>query len=128
MTGYLLDTHVLLWWISDDDRLGKQTREIIGNGKNAIFISAATTWEISIKRSLGKIQAPENMDAIVDEERFIRLPISLAHGDMAGRLPVIHRDPFDRMLVAQSIFENLILITSDTQIMAYEVRTMKADQ
>jgi len=128
MTGYLLDTHVLLWWISDDDRLGKQTREIIGNGKNAIFISAATTWEISIKRSLGKIQAPENMDVIVDEERFIRLPISLAHGDMAGSLPILHRDPFDRMLVAQAIFENLILITCDTQIMAYKVRTMKSDQ
>lgn len=128
MTGYLLDTHVLLWWISDDDRLGKQAREIIGNGKNAIFISAATTWEISIKRSLEKIQAPENMDAIVDEERFIRLPISLAHGDMAGRLPILHRDPFDRMLVAQATFEDLILITCDTQIMAYEVRAMKADQ
>ena len=124
MQRLLLDTHTLLWWLADCPQMGPRCRNVITEPRNQIFISAATTWEIAIKMSLGKIEAPEDMDTVVSDEGFSKLPITLYHGQLAGALPRIHRDPFDRMLIAQAQAEGLILVTADTVIARYGVRIM----
>lgn len=121
MQRFLLDTHVLLWWLDDSAELGPRCRELIADQRNQIYISAATTWEISIKKALGKLEAPDDIDMIVEDEGFSKLPISLYHGQLAGSLPMLHRDPFDRMLIAQAQAEGLILMTSDGNIGQYNV-------
>jgi PIN domain nuclease of toxin-antitoxin system len=122
MQRFLLDTHVFLWWLSDDAQLSAKCRVLIQDERNDVFVSAATTWEISIKSALGKLKAPEDMDAIVEDEGFGKLPISLYHGQLAGSLPLLHRDLFDRMLIAQAQAEGLILITADANIAGYALR------
>ncbi len=126
MKRLLLDTHVLLWWLSDDPRLGRATRQVISDPRNQVYISAVSTWEISIKKALGKLSAPDDMDAIVEEEDFDKLPITLFHGDQAGILPRHHKDPFDRMLIAQAQTEGLVIVTNDEEITRYGIRTMNA--
>lgn len=123
MQRFLLDSHVLLWWLADADELGSRCRELMADRRNQVFVSAATTWEIAIKMVLGKLEAPPDMDAIVEDEGFSKLAISLYHGQLAGGLPPLHRDPFDRMLIAQAQTEGLILITADDSIRQYTVRT-----
>lgn len=124
MKRYLLDTHVFLWWLSGDSSLGPRCREVISNGMNDVYVSAASTWEMSIKKALGKLKSPDDMDALVEEERFLKLPISLYHGQMAGTLPSYHRDPFDRMLIAQAQAEGLVLVTSDKMFTRYGVNVL----
>ncbi len=128
MQRFLLDTHVFLWWLGDAPELGPRCRELLADQRNEVFVSAATTWEISIKKALGKLDAPEDMDSIVEDEGFSKLPISLYHGQLAGSLPALHRDPFDRMLVAQAQAEGLILMTSDTNIGLYNVRLRNPEE
>lgn len=122
MRRLLLDTHVLLWWLSDDKSLGNATRKLISDPRNEVFVSAATTWEIAIKKNKGLLKAPDDMDRIVEDEGFSKLPVSLFHGEQAGDLPEIHRDPFDRMLVAQAQAEGLEIITADSEISKYGIR------
>lgn len=124
MKRILLDTHTLLWWLSGDPLLGKNALEIISNQENDIFVSAATTWEIAIKKTKGLLEAPDNFDAIIVDEGFKHLPISLYHGEQAGGLPLHHKDPFDRMLVAQAQAEGLILMTNDCEISKYGINTI----
>ena len=126
MKRLLLDTQTLLWWLADDPRLGKEARSAISESRNDVYVSAASNWEISIKKSVGKLAAPDDIDRVVEEEGFIKLPITLFHGDQAGMLPKHHKDPFDRMLVAQAQAEGLIMITSDRFIGQYVIRTMDA--
>jgi PIN domain nuclease of toxin-antitoxin system len=126
MRRLLLDTHTFLWWLADDSRLGTRTRALIADAKNQVFVSAATAWEISIKKSLGKLEAPDNLDAVVEEEDFEKLGITFFHGERAGDLPQPHRDPFDRMLVAQSQAEGLEIITADETIPKYGIKTFNA--
>ena len=126
MKRLLLDTHVLLWWLSDDSQLGEASRQAISNPRNQVYVSAASTWEISIKKSTGKLSAPEDMDAIVENEGFDKLPISLFHGEQPGLLPEHHKDPFDRMLIAQAQSEGLVIVTADEKIVQYNIRTMDA--
>ena len=121
MQRFLLDTHTLLWWSNDSPQLGPRCRQMISNDRNQVFVSAATTWEISIKMAIGKLRAPEDMDSVVEDEGFSKLPISLYHGQLAGSLPAHHRDPFDRMLIAQAQAEGLILITADENISLYNL-------
>jgi PIN domain nuclease of toxin-antitoxin system len=122
MQRFLLDTHVLLWWLDDSPKLGPRCKELIGDQRNEVFVSAATTWEISVKKALGKLEAPEDIDSIVEDEGFSKLPISLYYGQLAGSLPVLHRDPFDRMLIAQAQSDGLILMTSAENIGLYKLR------
>lgn len=122
----LLDTHALLWWIGDEKRLNKPAFAAITDRANEIFVSAASLWEISTKRNLGKLDAPENMCGIVQEKGFVDLPISMAHAEAAGALPLHHGDPFDRMLVAQAKIEGLTLMTDDPRMELYGVRSVKA--
>lgn len=126
MKRLLLDTHALLWWLSDDAQLGEETRRAISNPRNQVYVSAASTWEISIKKTIGKLSSPDDMDAIVEDEGFDKLPITLFHGEQAGLLPEHHKDPFDRMLIAQAQAEGLVIITNDKKIARYNIRTMDA--
>ena len=126
MKRLLLDTHVLIWWLANDMELGPEAKAMIAEPRNVIAVSAASTWEISIKRALGKIVVPEDMDAIVEDEGFIKLPISLFHGEQAGSLPAYHRDPFDRMLIAQAQAEGLEIVTGDAKFAQYCIKCIDA--
>jgi PIN domain nuclease of toxin-antitoxin system len=126
MRRLLLDTHVFLWWLSDDPALGAEARQMIGEPRNQVLVSAASIWEISIKQAKGMLEAPEDLEVLVEDEGFTKLPISLFHGQQAGKLPEIHRDPFDRMLIAQAQAEGLELVTADGIIPQYGVRVIAA--
>ncbi|HEU4340699.1 MAG TPA: type II toxin-antitoxin system VapC family toxin [Candidatus Binatia bacterium] len=111
---FLLDTNVLLWWMSDDRKLSKEAREIIANPSNEGLVSSASIWEIAIKASLGRIDIELNdlEDAIV-ASGFQPLVIAVRHAVAVGQLPAVHRDPFDRMLVVQATVEKLRIISHD---------------
>ena len=117
----LLDTHVLLWSLAGDERLGDRAVEVIEDGRNVVYVSAASIWEISIKRSLGKLRVPDDVVAEVDAASFTRLPISFEHADAVATLPDLHADPFDRMLVAQATADRLVLMTRDPMVLQYHV-------
>ena len=124
MQRLLLDTHVLLWALDDDEGMDTAARDAIVDPRNDVFVSAASIWEISIKRSLGKLQAPDQLVSAVGESGFRELPVTFVHADQAGSLPPLHRDPFDRMLVAQAQVEGLTVVTRDSVIAKYGVRTL----
>lgn len=117
----LLDTNVLLWWLADSPRLSGDAREMI-TASAVVYVSAATTWEIEIKRALGKLKAPENLEEELSANHFVPLAITVAHSIAAANLPRHHDDPFDRMLIAQSALETLILATSDKRLKDYGPR------
>jgi PIN domain nuclease of toxin-antitoxin system len=124
----LLDTHAFLWWITDDPQLSIAARNIISNGENQIFLSAASGLEIAIKARLGKLKVPANVEQFIFEQmaanNFEVLPIKLSHAVHVYALPDHHRDPFDRLLISQAQLEDLSLITADAQIANYEVKTI----
>jgi PIN domain nuclease of toxin-antitoxin system len=121
----LLDTHTFLWWITDDPQLSTKARELIGDGQNILYWSAASSWEVSIKYALGRMPLPEPpeqfLPAEIEKNRIESLPIIDAHAFQAGQLPHHHRDPFDRMLVAQAQVESLALLSNDQQLNHYDV-------
>ena len=118
----LLDTHVLLWWLDDSPKLPQEVRLRITDPDNMVFVSAATLWEIAIKRSIGKLIIPHGYLEAIDASNFTELPITWEHARATEKLPLIHRDPFDRMLVTQAIHENLTIATTDKNIALYDVR------
>ncbi len=117
---YLLDTHVFLWWILDDQRLPEKVRLILRNREHQIWVSAATIWEIFIKKNRGNLNAADSVESFIYSEGFKPLNITIEHAKTAGLLPRHHEDPFDRMLIAQAMVENLKLITSDKHFKKYE--------
>jgi PIN domain nuclease of toxin-antitoxin system len=119
--SYLLDSHVLLWWLEDSARINTVIRKTIADPEVPVLVSAATVWEIGIKQALGKLQAPESVIDLLQDEGFEELPITAKHAAAAASLPALHRDPFDRMLVAQARLDKLILVTHDEVIQAYDV-------
>ena len=122
----LLDTHALLWWLADDPVLSSQARGAIADRANLVAVSAASAWEISIKRALGKLVAPDDLETQVEANDFVALPITLAHGLAAGSLPRHHDDPFDRMLVAQAQAEGFAVVTRDTRLARYGIDLLPA--
>lgn len=116
----LLDTPTLLWWFADEG-LTDQARDAIADPANLVMVSAASAWEISIKKALGKLAAPDDLEQQVDEGGFKALPISIAHAITAGQLPRHHDDPFDRMLIAQAFAEGLTIVTHDKRFADYNV-------
>ena len=122
----ILDTHVLLWWLNNNEPLSKEASQVICDSANLIFVSAATAWEISIKKSLGKLEAPDDIEDALLVNRFQPLPITFPHALLAGQLPRHHDDPFDRLLVAQSRIENLTLITRDQKQLLYDIQAIVA--
>jgi PIN domain nuclease of toxin-antitoxin system len=115
----LLDTHISLWWNSDPAMVSRPLREAIAQPSNDIFVSAASVWEIGIKRALGKLGFAQRIVQSVLAHRFHLLPISGEHAEHAAELPPHHADPFDRLLVAQASLERLLLGTQDIRIRAY---------
>lgn len=110
----LLDTHVLLWWLSDDRKLATSGRQIIANPDNDVLVSSASIWEISIKTALGRLEIElDDLESAIARNGFRSLPIGVRHALTAGRLPSVHRDPFDRMLVAQASVEELRVVSHD---------------
>ncbi len=122
----LLDTHVLIWALENNSTLSDNARNAIINGDNMVFVSSATVWEINIKRSIGKLDVPDNLLSEIKNHRFTPLDINYDHAQLAGNLPYIHKDPFDRMLIAQAITEKLVLVTRDEFIIKYDVKILKA--
>ena len=126
--GYLLDSHVLLWWWFDPDRLSNAVLELLSNPSTSVLVSAASVWELSLKHHQGKL--PELSGVITDlpgllqADGFEALPISLAHGLRAAAYSQPHRDPFDRMLAAQAELNRLVLLTADPQLSPFPCRTL----
>jgi PIN domain nuclease of toxin-antitoxin system len=112
--------------LEDSPELGVRARRAIVDPRNQVFVSAASVREIAIKRALDKVRAPDDLLAVVEETGFTELGITLLHAQQAGSLPRHHRDPFDRMLVAQAQAEGLTIVTRDTNILLYGVSTMTA--
>ncbi len=123
----LLDTHVFLWWLSDDRRLSKKVRTLIAKPTTRAFVSAASTWEIAIKITIGKLTLKEKdqrrLPELPEACGFAPLPISHAHAAEICNLPLYHADPFDRILIAQARLENLELVTADERLTKYDVKT-----
>lgn len=121
----LLDTHALLWWLFDDPRLSETSRKAIADPDNEIIVSAASGWEIATKHRIGKLpeagDVPTALPRYLRKARFIVLPVSLEHALTAGTLPGPHRDPFDRMLIAQTRLEGLSVVTVDPVFRDYAV-------
>ncbi len=126
MSRYLLDTHTFLYCLFGTEKLSPGCKEIITDPENDIFVSSVNLWEISIKKSIGKLQAPKDMVSIVEEKGFLGLPVSLEDGQSILDLPLLHKDPFDRMLITQAKNNNLTIITNDKVIPTYDVKTMSA--
>jgi len=124
----LLDTHVFLWWITDDPRLSSRAREIIADGANEVFLSAASGWEIAIKAKLGRLRLPDVPERFIPEQLRLNaietLPVQMSHALHVYKLPDHHRDPFDRLLIAQAQLEKLPVLTADPQISRYPVKVI----
>lgn len=122
----LLDTHTLLWWLAGDDALSMSAQNAIADPGNDVFVSAASAWEISTKHRIGKLPGAAaivgDLDGVITAQGFAGLPVTLRHGQVAGGLPGPHRDPFDRMLIAQAMLERLVLISNETPFDAYGVQ------
>jgi len=123
---YLLDTHVLLWWLTAPEKIKKKAREIISDKSNVIFVSSASFWEIAIKQSVGKLTLPHNLLEATLAESFKFLPVMPEEGLGVADLPFLHTDPFDRLLIIQAKLNDLILITHDENIINYPVITLHA--
>ena len=119
----LLDTHVVLWWLTDDPTLAAGIKERLDHEPD-VYVSSATIWEVAIKQSIGKLDRPADLPERLRDSGFRHLNITAEHGIVAGRLPLIHRDPFDRMLIAQAKVEQLTLVTRDAEIPKYDVETL----
>lgn len=124
----LLDTHALLWWFTDDQRLTANARDVIAEESNEIFVSAASAWEIATKQRIGKLnEVPDATSCfaeLVVSDGFIHLPVTYLHGLRAGGYDFTHRDPFDRMLAAQSELNSLPLVTCDPAFKAFPCTTL----
>ena len=122
----LLDTHVLLWWLVDDARLSEKARRILSNAESEVYLSAASAWELAIKVTLGRIELPEPprglIPKVLRDQGFKALDITMAHALRVSELPLHHRDPFDRILVSQSLVERIPLLTADPMLAEYEAR------
>ena len=123
----LLDTHILLWWLADDEHLPAPAAATIADPDTEVVVSAASAWEISIKQAAGRLDAPDDLLDAVAANDFGTLPITADHAMAAGRLPAHHADPFDRMLIAQAQIEELTLVSVDSRLSDYEVELLCLD-
>ncbi len=120
----LLDTRTFLCWVSDWGEIDETAREAIADPGNEVFVSGVSGWEVAIKKARGRLVAPDNLSALVEKKHFEHLPLTFEHAERAAALPMHHRDPFDRMLIAQAQAEGLVLVTGDERIRLYDVQTM----
>ena len=122
---YLLDTHAFLWFVTDDKRLSAKARSLIKNSQNVVYFSAASAWEMSIKIRLGRLTIEEELEPFIikqlSDNNFNTLSITIFHSIYTSKLPEIHKDPFDRMIIAQAQVEDMPLISRDKNIKKYKV-------
>ena len=123
---YFLDTHTLLLWFSSPHILSKRAHAILANGNNVILISSVTTWEIAIKKSLGKLTVPDTIFSLIQHESFTELPITIEHTKALLKLPHHHTDPFDRLLAAQALVEKVPIISRDKILAKYKITVVIA--
>jgi PIN domain nuclease of toxin-antitoxin system len=121
----LLDTHTFLWWLDGDRHLSRRARAAIGSRANTVFVSAASAWELATKARLGKLpgahEVASDVATCMSDQGFLELPITVLHAQRAGSLRIDHRDPFDRMLIAQAFLEGLRLVTNETLFDAFGI-------
>ena len=122
----LLDTHVLLWALGSPDSLRPEARAEIERACNVVLVSAVSAWEMGLKTAVGKLRMPSGLVDQLRAKRFTLLPVTIEHGLRVGELPLLHKDPFDRLLVAQAALERLTIVTRDPRIAAYDVDTLAA--
>ncbi|HEY9769773.1 MAG TPA: type II toxin-antitoxin system VapC family toxin [Coleofasciculaceae cyanobacterium] len=122
----LLDTHTLIWWLANNSTLSITAKGAIANPDNLVFVSAASAWEIAIKKSLGKLQAPDDLQKQIEETKFRPLAINIDHALAIEHLPYYHQDPFDRILIAQAIYEQLTIVTRDRIFKSYDVAIIQS--
>lgn len=125
----LLDTHVVLWWLADDRRLGTVARERIADRRGDVWVSAVAVWEMAIKWRIGRLDIaipPEGFIEALRAQNFAELTVSFVHAAQVGRLPLHHRDPFDRLMVVQAQLDRLSLVTADSAFAAYDVAIVDA--
>ena len=120
----LVDTHVVIWWLADDPTLAEDVKTQLDH-EPEVFLSAATVWEVAIKQAIGKLIEPADLPERIRDSGLRELPITAQHALTAARLPLLHRDPFDRMLIAQARCEDLTLVTRDPQILRYDVPLLR---
>lgn len=123
---FLLDTHALIWWLANDATLSQAARTVIANPDNLIFVSAASAWEIAIKKQIGKLNIPDDLETQIEQNDFQPLPIIISHAAYIEKLPLHHKDPFDRIIIAQAICEKMKIVTRDKQFDAYPVDVIKS--
>ncbi len=126
MKSLLLDTHALLWWFGDDPKLSKTAQSAIIEGSNIVYVSAAAVWEIAIKKSLGKLKIPYDLQEALADSHFLPLAVSFAHAMAVENLESHHRDPFDRIQIAQAKTEGLTIVTKDDNIKKYGIPFISA--
>ncbi len=128
MTRSLLDTHAFLWWLAGDERLSGAARKAMSEALDTIFVSAASICEIATKHRLGKLPGASaivaDLAGVIESQGFVGLPITIRHGQAAGALPGPHRDPFGRMLIAQAMLDDLVLVSNERAFDAYGVRRL----
>ncbi len=127
MSGYLLDTHILLWLDSDPSRVPARIHEVLQQPETLIFVSAASIWEIAIKIALGKLALGTSLAELLERHRFTELPVTARHAAAVAELPHHHGDPFDRLLIAQAYLESFVLVTADRRMSAYNVPMVLAE-
>ena len=118
----LIDTHAALWLLDEDTRLSPTADRMLTDPSNDVLLSAAVVWEVAIKQSLGKLDAPEGFSSILIDGGATALPVSIEHARAVATLPWHHRDPFDRLLVAQARSEDAVVVSGDERLRAYDVR------
>ena len=122
----LLDTHVAVWWFNDPAKVRPDARDALEDASNEALLSAASVWEAALKQASGRLNLPIRLDDLARSGGLVELAISWEHSRAAAELPRLHGDPFDRMLVAQALLENLVLVTRDRAVAPYDVATMPA--
>jgi len=127
MTPILLDTHALVWWLEAKENLSRTAREAIEKSETTVFVSAASGWELAIKTQIGKFKSTElvrGLEREIQKEGFLELPISLEHALLAGSLDSPHKDPFDRMLIAQAQIEKIPIVSNDRVFDRFSIRRL----
>jgi len=124
----ILDTHAFLWWVIDSPELSQSARSVMGDSTNELYLSAASGWEIAIKTKLGRLEIAGDLEKLIPEQMVLNaisgLPVQMSHALHVFKLPDLHRDPFDRILIAQARLEEIPIITRDSAISQYDVETI----